>query len=295
MSLIPPPVDSTVKRIFDSWTTMRPARHSRRLGASQIGKACDRALWYSFRWARLTAFDGRMLRLFEKGHVEEACVLNELKRIGVDVRAVDPATGEQWEFFELSDHLVCKLDGAGVGFVEAPEAWHVIEVKTANQASFDKIAKDGCRKAKPEHYAQCMVGMGMSGMLRAAYIVINKNTDEIYLERLRFDKREYQQLLQRAKEIVFATEPPDKLNDSPAWWECKFCDYHHICHDCGGCAERNCRTCKNATALESGGWVCKKSGMVIDGKNPCNLHEFMPGMVCSDVQKACEMFGGTVA
>ena len=37
------------------------------LGASLIGKACERALWYDFRWTTKAKFPGRVLRLFETG------------------------------------------------------------------------------------------------------------------------------------------------------------------------------------------------------------------------------------
>ena len=47
------------------------------LGASLIGTACERALWYDFRWTTKAKFPGRVLRLFETGNrEEERLVLN---------------------------------------------------------------------------------------------------------------------------------------------------------------------------------------------------------------------------
>ena len=39
------------------------------LGASIIGKECERALWYDFRWVTQAKLPGRLLRLFETGQL----------------------------------------------------------------------------------------------------------------------------------------------------------------------------------------------------------------------------------
>ncbi|AGC35754.1 Cas4-domain exonuclease [Rhizobium phage RHEph06] len=56
------------------------------LGGSMIGKTCERELMYSFRWSVRPSFDGRMLRLFERGHKEEFRFVNFLRMIGMNVR-----------------------------------------------------------------------------------------------------------------------------------------------------------------------------------------------------------------
>lgn len=56
------------------------------LGGSMIGRKCDREIWYGFRHARKPTFDGRMLRLFGRGHLEEPRFVGYLKLIGCEVR-----------------------------------------------------------------------------------------------------------------------------------------------------------------------------------------------------------------
>ena len=41
------------------------------LGASLIGRSCERALWYGFRWSKRAAHEPRILRLFARGQREE--------------------------------------------------------------------------------------------------------------------------------------------------------------------------------------------------------------------------------
>lgn len=56
------------------------------LGGSMIGRACDREIWYGFRWAKRPTFPGRILRLFGRGHLEEFRFVQYLARIGIEVR-----------------------------------------------------------------------------------------------------------------------------------------------------------------------------------------------------------------
>lgn len=61
-----------------------------RLGASIIGHDCKRFLWYSFRWAFKAVNDARMLRLGQRGNLEEARFIEYLRGIGCQVWAHVP-------------------------------------------------------------------------------------------------------------------------------------------------------------------------------------------------------------
>lgn len=52
------------------------------LGGSMIGRSCDREIWYGFRWAKRGNHDGRILRLFGRGHKEEFIFVEDLRRAG---------------------------------------------------------------------------------------------------------------------------------------------------------------------------------------------------------------------
>lgn len=56
------------------------------LGASQIGHRCPRQSWYAFRWFYQGQHTGRLLRLFNRGHEEEARLLRWLRAAGYEVR-----------------------------------------------------------------------------------------------------------------------------------------------------------------------------------------------------------------
>lgn len=62
----------------------------RHLGASVIGRDCMRELWYSHRWAVRARHDGRVLRLFDRGHEEEPRFADWLEIVGAEVQRFDP-------------------------------------------------------------------------------------------------------------------------------------------------------------------------------------------------------------
>jgi hypothetical protein len=63
--------------------------HRNHLGASLIGNECKRYLWYVFRWCFKENFDGRIYRLFNRGHREEERFINYLEGIGCKVYSDD--------------------------------------------------------------------------------------------------------------------------------------------------------------------------------------------------------------
>lgn len=63
--------------------------HRSHLGASLIGEDCLMKLWLIFRWCAKENFDGRMLRLFQRGHREEQVFIEYLRGIGCKVIEYD--------------------------------------------------------------------------------------------------------------------------------------------------------------------------------------------------------------
>lgn len=285
MAAIAPPQHSVVQQVYALYEAREAATggHRAHLGASVIGHACDRHLWLHFRWAARSRFDGRMLRLFDTGQRAEARFVDELRGIGIEVHATDEF-GRQHRVSAHGGHFGGSLDGAAVGLPEAPKAWHVLEFKTHNDKSFKDLVAKGVQEAKPMHYAQMQVYMGLTGMDRALYLAENKNTSELHAERVAADPVACAQLLARAERVITATVPPPKLSTDPAWWECKLCDYQPLCHG-QQVAEVNCRTCAHSTPVvqgEGGQWRCTPQELALDDKlqrTGCTGHRFIPPLL----------------
>ena len=218
MAKLPEPINATVSRIYESYEAENRASNDdlrAHLGASIIGRFCDRELWLTFRWAERKDHSGRILRLFQTGSFEEPRFTADLRRIGVEVHETDP-TGSQWRVNAYGNHFGGSMDAAGVGFPEAPKTWHVVEYKTHGEKSFKELQEKQVRLAKPEHYAQMQIYMGLTGMDRAAYLAKNKNTDELYFERIEFDQDAFKKLMERATRIIIAPEPPARCAQVPS-------------------------------------------------------------------------------
>lgn len=229
------------------------------LGASLVGTKCARAIWYGFHWATKSDFSGRILRLFNRGHLEEARFIAMLQTIGVHVVQADE-NGNQYRISGANGHYGGSGDGVAFGIPDlSPGMWALLEFKTHNDASFKKLKEDGVRSAKFEHYVQMQQYMKKMGLGASLYMAVNKNTDELYGEIIPLDTPVADQFIDRGEKIVWLKRAPEKLGNppSPGNFDCKWCDHRPICF-LGATPPVNCRTCSYATPLDTGNgeWGC---------------------------------------
>lgn len=259
--------------------------HRSHLGASIIGTECARHAWYNFRWASKPFFEGRMLRLFNRGHLEEGRIIAALLTIGVSVFQQDEQ-GKQFKISHVGGHFGGSGDGVGVNLPDlSPGQPALLECKTHNEKSFTKLAGDnwneyveylcdegmpvqrftgeGVRAAKFEHYVQSQMYMRKMGLAVCLYVAVNKNNDAIYLELVPLDTATADQFLDRAEKLVYMNDPPKKLNESPGFWKCRFCDHRNVCH-LKAVPDRNCRTCAYSDPRPDGTWFCRLRELTIE-------------------------------
>lgn len=219
-------------------------------------------------------------------------MIDNLLAIGVAVRAVDPVTKEQWTYTGCGGHLVAKLDGLAWGFDEAPSVTHVVECKTHSGKSWRDVVAKGVKVSKPAHNAQVQIGMHLSGHVRAYYMAHNKDTDELYQERIALDPVAVAQLMAQAQRIIDAKEPPAKLHENPnskAAFQCGMCANYAQCH-AGVAANRNCRTCLSSTPVD-GGWHCDLHNKMLtldEQQAGCGRHLYIPALVAGEQVDASE-------
>lgn len=274
------------KRVGDS----EPSRGY--LGASIIGNPCARYLWYNFRDCCKEDISGRIYRLWETGDLAEPRFVKELRGIGCEVHEVD-GNGNQFAVEAHGGHFSGHLDAAILGVPGAEKTWHVGEFKTHKGTSFNKLKKVGVLESKPVHYAQMQVYMGLTGMKRALYLAVNKDTDELWADRIHFDRECFDGFMAKAKRIIEAKEPPPRLSERPDWYECKWCPAQALCHGGVeiGTAESalpipsvSCRQCCHATPIMDGNaaWRCERHGKGLcqaDQKRACDDHLILPGLM----------------
>jgi hypothetical protein len=255
------------------------------LGASVLGRECDRQVWYSFRWATKSRVEGRMVRLWNRGHLEEARFIALMLTAGFQVYQQDEH-GKQYRISEYGGHFGGSGDGVVSGVPElasSPFGFALAEFKTHNDKSFKKLAGDnwdlfhkrildpnsteakvrkaefegeGVRSAKFEHWVQMQLYMEKMGLSVALYCAVNKNDDHIYAELVHRDSAAANFQLERAGRIIPLYAPPRKIANSVGDYRCMFCDHKPVCHQ-GAKPEANCRTCKHSEPdIRDGKWRC---------------------------------------
>jgi hypothetical protein len=210
-----------------------------------------------------------MLRLFNRGHLEEARFIAMFLAIGCQVYQQD-ANGNQFRISELGGHFGGSGDGVIVGIPDLPPNTPALaEFKTHNLKSFTKLQKSGVREAKFEHFVQMQMYMRKMQLPVAIYGAVCKDNDELHLEIVYPDQYFADQYLERGRTIVMMRQVPEPIkNASPGLFDCKYCDYNGICYDREP-PEHNCRTCVHSEPRADGTWWCgdKKRHMAMSFGN----------------------------
>lgn len=314
MSKLPTEVTNPLLAKIDSYLETHQEPPRAHMGVSTLGHPCDRKLWLGFRWAVIERFAGRILRLFQRGHNEEPVMANLLRKAGLDLRftgfdqkrvsfAPIPvgATGVPHVARDpdapQTSHVSGSMDGVIVsGIPEAPEKPHSWENKTMGQKAFDDVVKNGVEKSKPEYYVQAqgyLIGTfepkfieenGFGKIDRTLFTAVNKNSDEIYTERIRLDKEVARKAIARGQRISTSDRMPSPLSTDPSWYICRQCAFSEFCHVTKMTREVNCRTCSHSTAEPDGTWTCainKDAGPIPTDfqRVGCSSHVIHPDMV----------------
>ena len=208
----------------------------RYLGASRLGVSCERALQYEFAQAPADhgrEAEGRMLRIFERGHVIEDCMVEWLRSAGFDLRT-RKADGEQFGFSEADGRLQGHVDGVIVGGPDGfayPCLW---ENKCLGAKSWRDIEKNRLAVSKPVYAAQVAVYQAYLELHEhpAIFTAVNADTMEIYTELVPFDAALAQRMSDRAVKVIAATEAGELLPRSfadPTHFECRMCTWQDRC------------------------------------------------------------------
>lgn len=214
--------------------TQQPAR--RYLGASRLGVACERALQYEYAQApvdRGRETPGRILRIFERGHVMEDCMLSWLRQAGFDLRTRKP-DGEQFGFSVADGRLQGHVDGVFVGGPEGfayPALW---EHKCLGVKSWRELEKHRLAVAKPIYAAQVATYQAYLELHQhpAIFTALNADSMEIYAELVPFDAALAQRMSDRAVRLIGATEAGELLPRAftePTHFECRMCPWQDRC------------------------------------------------------------------
>jgi len=241
------------------------------LGASLIGHECSYYLCLSFRWAHHTVESGRQYRLFQRGHSEEAKIVDLLTGIGCTVKCFDDEHLEDTHIDKGHRQIrisACKghFGGSIDGMLKLPERFGIpddviflAEMKTQGVGkkgkNFEELVAKGVKAKKAQHFAQMSIYGYKLGLKYGVYISVCKNDDDIHIEVIKLDWSLGEALERKAGMIIFGETPPSKISMSPAYFTCVYCNMLGVCHN-GEPIDRNCRSCKNCSPIDNAEWYC---------------------------------------
>lgn len=235
------------------------------LGASLIGRPCDRQIWYDWRWSNPQKHSGRMLRLFNRGHREEDRFMEWLLPVCEKFWPIDPRTGKQINVSDYFGYFGGSLDGVMRNPRGYEKGDYLTEFKTHNDKSFQKLTTIGVKDAKPEHYAQMQTYLHYKTQLKAAiYVAINKNDDSLYIETIEKNESWWlDNVKPKVERILLSRDPPKRMEmASPNYFYCKhFCTFKDQCWDNANPA-KSCRTCAFVKVTDEG-WKCGKTTFLL--------------------------------
>lgn len=257
-------------------------RHRSHFGFSNCGESCARKLWYSWLWTIPATFPARIYRLFNRGHLEEARFLALLISAGFKVH-FETKDGGQFKISDHNGHAGSALDGVVVGLPELPENTPALtEMKTHSDKQFKNLVRKGVRESHFKHYVQMQIYMHKYDLEWGLYMAVNKNDDDLHLELIYKDTPIAERYIERAGLIIYADTGPERISNSPGWYECKFCDYKGLCHQ-KEVPEINCRTCIHSSPVSDKRWHCSLHNTFLTKDDQllqdCPDHLFNPALL----------------
>lgn len=205
------------KSLQDSISTQQPRTY---MGASILGKECDRQLWYEYHQP-IANNNPRIERIFNLGHLLEEYVIKLLKNSGFIVHNDDGSGQYGFKDEELAGHV------DGVIMIEGVP--HLLEIKSASDKRFNEMVKKGVHLSDPTYYTQMQVYMKYMELDKGLFIVINKNDSSIHTEIIDYDPIEAEWAVNRGKGLAKTKELPERKFKSSAFLQCKFCNHREKC------------------------------------------------------------------
>lgn len=300
MVALPQPISHTVEAVYAALVRQGGFGDSVGLSVSDAANDCERAAWYRLRWSSpREREDGLKLRRLASAGRANKQVVEDLENAGMHVEQYHPVSGEPIFIRLAGGWLRGKVDARVDGVPEAPKSIHALVCKFHNEASFKDLLKhrppkgEGIKNAKADHFAKCQIDMHAEGLERCLYLAVNKNTDELYAERVEYDATYGLKMEAKVARLVRADRAPVRLFETPASkaaFACGWCSARAQCHE-GVFARTNCRTCLSAEFRDGAEVWCGLLDVLLtydEQQAGCQRHLFLPDLVPGDQIDASE-------
>jgi hypothetical protein len=281
MTALPSLQSATALAIAAHLDGKAPYKDGESLRVTGLATACDRRLWYAYRWAHKSfSPEARQRRLIESDMSRKTEIITLLMNAGLKVQTRDPQNWFKYSARMAGGHLTAFFDGTATMVPEAPVTTHLLQVRIYSRKDWENWRRKGIRESEPSYFIKAQLGMRALGLTRALVVAENRDTKEIEAERINYDAALATSHEARAERIAVTDSPPARISDDPDFWECRFCPAREVCHEAQQ-ARRNCRTCL-ASCVSEGGWGCARHGVDLSAEEQrqgCAVHLYIPDLV----------------
>lgn len=213
------------------------------LGASRVGDDCLRKLAYEYHGMPKDpdkGFTGKTLRIFDMGHDGETRVAAYLRLAGFTLLTEKPDGGQFGFAVAWDDERGCyRFSGHCDGVITAapyeaglpvPALW---ENKALGAKSWNDTVRKGVKVSKPVYYAQMQLYQAYLGLADnpGLFTALNRDTGELYAERVPFDAAAAQAASDRGVKVVSSQSPEElpRVAREATDYRCKWCDFAARC------------------------------------------------------------------
>jgi hypothetical protein len=224
-------INSHIDAAFHAKRAAEPERNY--VGASAIGNDCLRAV--QLQRLKIPADkppEGKMLRIWETGHVFEAAIAAWFKMAGFKLETHDENL-RQFTWRVLDDEGGGSIDGkitAGPIPMAYPFQW---ECKALKASSWQDTKKKGLYISKPYYAKQFAINQAyLELQTPGIFTALNKDTSELYHELVPFDRALAQEASDNMVRVVEANEQQILLPRAYASsdnYKCRMCDFAKTC------------------------------------------------------------------
>lgn len=193
------------------------------IGASTLGHACDRYIYFQKEFNLETPLSRRTHSIFEIGKWLELHVIDLIKQTS-DWSLVESQTEVSTEYVKgHTDGLLKHIP---------TDKLYLLEIKSMKDSSFKKAEKYGIRESHPQYYDQCQIYLSLTKDIdKLILIAINKNDGKLYEEVIDLNEKHAYNLLKKAERISVLKQMPIGLyNETKPRFECNFCNFKNICY-----------------------------------------------------------------
>lgn len=215
-------IKDKLSKLIDKSQEKLSAEPRNYIGASIIGSECLRQIWYEYKGFKGDSIPSQTKRTWDIGKNLELLIINWL----MDAKVTIKLDGKTY-----SAHGMNYFQGHVDAIISVNNQDAILEIKTANDASFNAFKNKGLKNWYPTYFAQVQSYMGLTGINNVYILVLNKNNSLISDELVTFDKEFYEALVNKARTIHSAESEPPRISGSPLWYQCKMCKFHKICHN----------------------------------------------------------------